>query len=75
MEPISKLYTDDTDRFPTKARIGNQYLMIEFHTDSNDILVSPFNYWKDIHWLQAYNSIMQCLKYRDQHVDVQILDN
>ena len=41
VEPISKLYTDDTGRFPSKARSGNQYLMIAFHSDTNAILVAP----------------------------------
>ena len=62
VEPICKLYTDDTGRFPTKAHSGNQYLMISFHTEYNAILVALFKSWKDVHRLQAYNSIMQCLK-------------
>ena len=43
VEPIRKLYTDDTGRFPSKARSGNQYLMIAFHSDTNAILVAPFS--------------------------------
>ncbi len=36
--PISKLYTDDTGRFPVKARSGNQYVMIADHANGNLIL-------------------------------------
>ena len=36
--PISKLYYDDTVRFPVRSRIGNKYVVILFHCDSNTIL-------------------------------------
>jgi hypothetical protein len=75
VEPISKLYTDDICRFPTRAQSGNQYIMIAFHTPTNAILVAPFKSRKDVHRLEAYNSIMQRLKERNHHVDLQILDN
>ena len=75
VETISKLYTDDTGRLPSKARIGNQYVMISFHSDTNAILIAPFKSRKDSHRMLAYNEIMQRLKERNQHVDLQILDN
>ncbi len=40
--PISKLYTDDTGRFPIKARSGNQYVMIAYHANGNLILQQAF---------------------------------
>ena len=75
VEPIRKLYTDDTGWFPSKVHIGNQYLMIAFHSDTNVILVPSFKYRKDSHCMLAYNDIMQRLKEKNQHVDLQILDN
>ena len=30
---ISKLYTDDTGRFPIKARSGKRYLTVAYHCD------------------------------------------
>jgi hypothetical protein len=42
VHPISQLYTDDTGRFPVKARLGNQYVMIACHADSNLILQQAF---------------------------------
>jgi len=31
--PLNKLYSDDTGQFPVRARSGNQYVMIAYHTD------------------------------------------
>ena len=74
VEPISKLYTDDTGRFPTRAQSGNQYIMIACHTPTNAILVAPFKSRKDVHRMEAYNSIMQRIKRHNHHVDLQILE-
>ena len=73
--PISKLYTDDTGRFPVHARSGHQYAMIAYHCDANLIIAVPFKTRKDTHCLQAYNKIMQCLHNHQLRVDLQILDN
>ena len=37
----SKLYMDDTGRFPVYSRSGNQYIIAAYHS-SNVILVAPF---------------------------------
>ena len=74
-EPVSKLYTDDTGRFPIRSRTGNQYIMIAYHCDSNTILQAPFKTKGDKHRIEAYNSIMSRLKARGHKVDLQILDN
>ena len=70
----SKLNMDDTGRFPTKARSGNQYVMVEYHS-SNVILFEPFSSQKDKYCLTAYNVIMQRLKNKNILVYLQILDN
>ena len=75
MYPISKLYTDNTGRFPIKARSGNQYVMIAYHEDGNLILQQPFKSKKDVHRIAAYNAIMTRLAARGFLVDLQILDN
>ena len=59
--PISKLYIDDTGRFPVHERSGNRYIMIAYHCNANLILVEPFSSRKDAHRLLAYNKIMQRL--------------
>ena len=56
--PISKLYTDDTDRFPVHVCSGNQYIMIAYHCNDNLILTEPFASRKDKHHILAYNKIM-----------------
>ena len=73
--PISKLYTDDTGRFPVKARSGNQYVMIAHHADGNLILQQAFKTRSDKHRIEAYSAIMTRLSARGLVVDLQILDN
>ena len=70
----SKLYTDDTGRFPTRARSRNQYIMVAYQS-SNVILIELIATRKDKHRIAAYNVIMQRLKERNLLVDLQILDN
>jgi hypothetical protein len=69
------LYTDDTGRFPIKARSGNQYIMIAYHADGNVILQQPFKTKSDAHRLAAYNIIMTRLAAKGLSVDLQIMDN
>ena len=73
--PISKLYTNDTGRFPIHACSGNQYIMIAYHCNANMILSVPFKSRKDTHRLIAYDKIMQRLRNHKLTVDLQILDN
>ena len=70
----NKLYTDDTGRFPVRARSGNQYVMVAYHTASNVILVQPFVSRKDKHRIAAYNAIMERLTLKGLAVDLQILE-
>ena len=42
VQHISKLYTDDTGKFPVRLRSGNQYIIVTYHCDSNAILAVPF---------------------------------
>ena len=73
--PISKLYTDDIDRFPIHARSGNPYIMIAYHCDANLILDDTFSSRKDTHRILTYDKIMQRLTNNKLSVDLQILDN
>ena len=73
--PISKLYTDDTGRFPVCARSGHQYAIIAYHCDANLILAVPFKKRKDTHRLKSYNRIMQRLRDQNLCIELQILDN
>ena len=68
--PISKLYTDDTGRFPIHTRSRNQYIMIVYHCDANLILAVTFKSRKDTHLLLAYDKIMQRLRDHKMTVDL-----
>ena len=72
---VSKLYTDDTGRFPILSRHVNQYIVIAYHCDSITILQSPFMTKKYAHCISTYNSIMARLKSRGHNVDLHILGN
>ena len=72
---ISKLYTDDTGRFPIHAHSGNQYIMITYHCDKNLILAVPFKTRKDMQRLIAYDKIMQRLSDHKLTEELQIIDN
>ena len=71
----STLFTDDTGRFPIRARSGNQYIMVAYHQDANAILVQPFQTKHDHHRIPAYTAIMNRLKARGLHVTRHVLDN
>ena len=72
---MSKLYTDDTGKLAVCSRSGNQYIMVAYHCDSNNISAVPFTSKKDQHRLEAYDEIMQRLSDRGMIVNLQILDN
>jgi hypothetical protein len=73
--PLSRLYTDNTGRFPVWAGSGNQYVMIAFHADGNLILQQAFLTKSDHHRIAAYNATMTWLAAQGLSVDLQILDN
>jgi hypothetical protein len=75
IHPLSRLYTDNTGRFPVKARFGNQCVMIAYHADGNLVLQQAFKTRNDCHRIAAYNSIMTRLVARGLAVNLQILDN
>jgi hypothetical protein len=74
-KPLSKLFTNNTGRFPIRARSGNQYVMIAFYANGSLILQQAFKSKSDRHRIAAYNTIMIHLMARGLSVDLQILDN
>jgi hypothetical protein len=74
-KPLSKLITDDTGRFPVRARSGNQYVMIAFYADGNLILQQAFKSKSNCHRIAANNTIMTRFVAQGLPVDLQILDN
>jgi hypothetical protein len=73
--PISKLYTDDTGRFPVRACSGNQYVMIAYHTGGNLILQQAFQTKADKHCIPVFDTIMARLAACGLLVDLNIRDN
>jgi hypothetical protein len=73
--PLSSLYIDDTGRFPVRAWLGNQYIIIAFHANGNLILQQSFKSRSDRHCIAAYNAIMTRLAARGLLVDLQIHNN
>jgi len=69
------LYSDDTGRFPVRARSDNQYVMIAYHTVGNLILQQAFPTKADKHRIPAFNNIMTRLMARGISVDLIIRDN
>ena len=69
------LYLDDTGRFLVRARLGNQYVMIAYHTEGNLILQQAFPTKADKHCIPAFNNIMTYLTARGLSVDLNIRDN
>jgi hypothetical protein len=73
-KPLSKLFPDNTGRFPVRAHSGNQYAMIAFHANGN-LLQQAIKSKSDHHCIAAYNTIMTRLVAHVLSVDLQILDN
>jgi hypothetical protein len=61
-------------QFPL-ARLGNQCVMIAYHTDGNLILQQVFQLKADKHRIPAFNAIMAQLAARGLLVDLNIRDN
>jgi hypothetical protein len=62
-------------RFPIRACLGNQYVMIAYHTDGSLILQQAFQTKSDKHRIPAFNTIMACLAACGLLVDLNIRDN
>jgi hypothetical protein len=73
--PISNLYSDDTGRFPVCTCVGNQYIMIAYHTVGNLILQQAFATKADKHRIPTFNVIMTHLTAQGLSVDLNIRDN
>ena len=74
-DTIRKMYTDGMGCFLVLSCSGNHYIMLDYHVDTNTILVEPFQSLQDRHRIAAYNRIMTRLKKRGHTFNMQILDN
>jgi hypothetical protein len=61
--------------FPIQARVGNQYVMIAYHTDKNLILQQAVQAKADTCCIPAFNTIMAWLAACRLSVDLNVTDN
>ena len=69
------IYSDQSGRFPVRARSGNQYLMVLVEIDSNCILVEPMKSKKDDEMQRAYLALLGRLKRAGVKIEKHVLDN
>jgi hypothetical protein len=74
-KPLSKLFTNNSGRFPVRARSVNQYVMIAFHANDNLILQQAFISKSNCHCIAGYNTIITHLVAQGLSADLQLLDN
>ena len=57
-----KLYADLTGRFPVQSSKGNNYLLVAYHYDSNNILATPLKNCTGPEIGKAHQTLHQQLK-------------
>ena len=74
-ECSSKIYIDQTGRFPINSRRGYKYIMIAYDYDSNNILAEPINSRTSLHIKYAYQTMRKLLCIRGLTPRMHVLDN
>ena len=74
-ECSSKIYTDQTGRFPITSSSGYKYIMIAYDYDSNNILAEPIKSRTSLHIKNAYQTISKLLCSRGLTPRTHVLDN
>ena len=69
------IYTDQTGKFPTKARSGSRYIMIMVAIDSNVVLVTALKNKTDKEQRLAYLALLKRLKQAGVEAKKHVLDN
>ena len=75
MEMTSKIFSDQTGRFPKTSSKGAKYVMIVYDYDSNAILAEALKSRAAHELLRAMTVIHEYLKQRGLRPSIQILDN
>ena len=70
-----KMYTDQTVKFPVTSFCGNQYIMVLFELDSNNILVEPMKSRTAGNTILAYQTLVNRLKEKCIHPAMHLLNN
>ena len=71
----NKIYTDQTGRFPVTSSKGNNYKMVAFEADSNNIMAEPMKSIKASELTTVYAKIHKMLISRGLKPKIYILDN
>ena len=74
-ECSSKIYTDQTGRFPVTSSRGNKYIMIAYDYDSNNILAEPIKSRTSLHIKNYYQTMSKLLCSRGMTPKTHVLDN
>ena len=75
IEPLEKMFTDQTGKFLVRAASGNLYLMIAYHVDANTISVECLKNRTDTALVSAYQKLMARYTASGIKVSMHVLDN
>ena len=71
----SKLYSDQTGKFPYAARSSNKYLIIIYLVDANVILAEPFKNKISQQLIDTYLKLKKEIDKREFPIDMHVLNN
>ena len=71
----SKLYSDQTGRFPVTSSRGNKCVMIAYDHDSNAILARPLKTKSAQEQLKNIQEVIKFLNDRGIHPKIHVMDN
>ena len=70
-----KIYTDQTGRFPVTSSKGDEYILVNYHFDSNTIHDEPLKTISGLDITAAYQKLHSLLTSRGLRPHLHILDN
>ena len=74
-ECSSKIYRDQTGRFPITSSRGYKYIMVAYEYNSNNILAEPIKSRTSLHIKNAYQTMSKLLCSRGLTPRTHVLDN
>ena len=75
IEETGKVYTNQTGRFTVRSSAGNQYILVLYDYDSNEIMTEALKTRQGPKLLKAYAKIIKYLHTRGFHPRVHWIDN
>ena len=69
------IYSDQTGKFPVRARSGNRYIMVMVKIDSNYTLVQPMKNRSDDEMIKAYKILLKRVQRVGFETKKHVLDN